>query len=103
MGKRFVVIRGEDMSLDGRLIVTRQMDGDFVITIVQGKDYGIDSEPGLEVSVEFCNSFNGGGRSPKTYAALKNLMIAMAEDNLANDIGTGNSTDKTVSSWVKAE
>lgn len=67
--------RFEDMSPRGRLQVLQQDDGDMLVAIVEDSEgeYG-----GIMVGVEFCTS---GGKSPKTLAALRNLMQAMAEDN----------------------
>lgn len=75
---RFIpeVRRKEDMSPDGMLWLIRQEDGDIIVTILP------DSETDKPMaSVEFCSCGAGGGRSPKTLAALRALMIAMEEDN----------------------
>lgn len=81
MSKHFETSRLEDMSPDGKLSLTRQPDGDIILEITQGDDDGLDSEPGRRVSVEFC-TYVGGGGSHRTLLALKNLMIAMAQDNI---------------------
>lgn len=69
---RFIV-RKEDMSVTGRLRLLRQEDGDMCVAI-------IDDE-GNQASVEFCTPGSGGGKSPKTLAALRALALAMMEDN----------------------
>lgn len=71
--------RFEDMSRRGRLRVLQQDDGDMIVEVVEDLDSQSPSA-GLSASVEFCTS---GGKSPKTRAALLNLMLAMAEDNAA--------------------
>jgi len=69
---RFIV-RKEDMSVSGRLRLLRQEDGDMCVAV-------IDDE-GNEASIEFCTPGFGGGKSPKTLAALRALALAMMEDN----------------------
>ncbi len=69
--------RREDMSPEGRLQVLIQADGDVIITAMS---------PDLDgrlttASVEFCAPGAGGGRSPKTKAALIELARAILEDN----------------------
>jgi len=69
--------RFEDMSPHGKLQVLQQDDGDMIVTVIE------DTESrgpcaGLGASVEFCTS---GGKSPKTLAALRALMLAIAEEN----------------------
>ncbi|MFL9611054.1 hypothetical protein ACKF11_13285 [Methylobacillus sp. Pita2] len=65
--------RKEDMSANGRIQLFRQDDGDVCIEIID--------EEGTRAGIEFCTSFGGGGRSPKTLAALLNLGLAIMEDN----------------------
>jgi len=72
------VERLEDMSSRGRLRIHQQDDGDIIVA-VQSESDGL-LQPGD--SVEFCAPFSGGGRSPRTLAALKALMVAMEEDNI---------------------
>lgn len=69
---RFIV-RKEDMSVSGRLRLLRQEDGDMCVAV-------IDDE-GNQAAVEFCMPVSGGGKSPKTLAALRALALAMMEDN----------------------
>lgn len=71
--------RFEDMSQRGRLRVMQQDDGDMVIAVIEDMNSGTCCA-GLSASVEFCTS---GGKSPRTLAALRELMFAMAEDNAA--------------------
>lgn len=72
-----VAERFEDMSRRGRLRVLQQDDGDMIIEVVEDLDSNSPTA-GLSAAVEFCTS---GGKSPKTLAALRALMHAMAEDN----------------------
>lgn len=69
--------RFEDMSPRGRLRIWQQDDGDMIVEIVP--------DPGKEItygdSVEFCAAGAGGGGSPRTLDALRDLMWAMADDN----------------------
>ncbi len=68
--------RREDMSPDGKLQIFLQNDGDVIVQVI---GYRHDQ---LELaSVEFCSCGSGGGRSPKTRAALLELARAIAEDN----------------------
>lgn len=67
--------RFEDMSQRGRLRVLQQDDGDMVVSVIEDPNSPMG---GAMARVEFCTS---GGKSPKTLAALRNLMLAMAEDN----------------------
>jgi hypothetical protein len=73
-----MVDRKEDMSPDGYLRLTMEQDGDIIITVASGGANG-----GLEqfADIQFCTTFGGGGASPKTHKALRELMQAMAEDN----------------------
>lgn len=65
----------------GMLWLIRQEDGDIIVTIIP------DSEINKPMaSVEFCSCGAGGGRSPKTLAALRALMVAMEEDNAERKI-----------------
>ena len=68
--------RHEDMSPDGKLRLVRDGDGDIIVCIQKGEDYDY-----ISADVEFCTIGMGGGRSPKTFNALLNLMVAMEEDN----------------------
>jgi hypothetical protein len=70
------VTRAEDMSTDGRLRIMQQDDGDMIVVIVPASQERRRSE-----SVEFCSVGCGGGRSPHTVKALRDLMTAMRKDN----------------------
>jgi hypothetical protein len=72
-----VVERVEDMSPVGRLQVLQQDDGDIIVSV--SEDIG-DGLRGPWASVEFCIPGTGGGHSPRTHAALLELMRAMAQD-----------------------
>ncbi len=67
--------RFEDMSPRGRLRILQQDDGDMLVYVIEDPD---SQKNGASAGVEFCTS---GGKSPKTLAALRSLMLAMAEDN----------------------
>lgn len=71
--------RKESMSPRGFIRLIRQDDGDIVICVGSG-----DHNGKIEVvnAVEICTPFTGGGGSSRTYAALIQLMGAMAADNL---------------------
>lgn len=71
-----LIVRKEDMSVNGRLRVLRQPDGDMCVAIID--------DDGNMASVEFCTPGTGGGRSPKTIHALRQLALAIIEDNLAD-------------------
>lgn len=80
------VERIEDMSPDGKLSVLRQPDGDIIVNVRPSKgdrDYG--GSP-FGVSVEFCAPGAGGGRSPHTLRALRDLMEAIEKDNAESPI-----------------
>ena len=74
-----VVKRYEDMSVDGKLKLIQQRDGDMVLIVVPSSET-LEREGGspFGVSVEFCLS---GGESPKVRKALEDLAIAIIESN----------------------
>lgn len=72
-----IVDRKEDMSPDGHLRLFLQEDGDVIISVAEG---GIAGGVKRMANVEFCTLFGGGG-SPRTYQALRDLIVAMALDN----------------------
>lgn len=76
------VDRPEDMSPNGVLTLHVQPDGDVVLVITQNTDpmTGQPLHEVIEATVEFC-THNGGGRSPRTLNALRELAVAMAKDN----------------------
>jgi hypothetical protein len=75
------VERYEDMSPDGKLRVFLQPDGDVVLSI-------FDSGKQMMASIEFCSVGSGGGRSPNTLEALRNLYRAIERDNKERPIRT---------------
>ena len=72
-----VVERYEDMSPDGRLRLVRQDNGDVILAIIPPIGSGRPI-----VDVEFCSIGAGGGQSPNTLRALRDLMEAMRRDNI---------------------
>ena len=74
----FDVRRLEDMSAVGRLHLMRDGDGDVIVSVQPQTDGGL---VGNGANIEFCTIGNGGGGSPRTFAALLNLMEAMKLDN----------------------
>ena len=70
--------RREDMSADGTLVVGLDSDNDVYVE-VSGDRHG----EWQSAAVEFCNGGGGGGASPRTRAALINLMTAIEADNAA--------------------
>jgi hypothetical protein len=69
--------RVEDMSPDGKLFLIQQEDGDIVVTIAS-KDSGDRFQT---ATVEFCLPGSGGGRSSHTLKALRQLILAIQQDN----------------------
>ena len=67
------VARHEDMSTRGRLRLIRQEDGDICVAVI--------GEEGQIAGVEFCIPGTGAGGSPRTFAALQQLAVAIALDN----------------------
>ncbi len=68
------VVRKGDMGPNGRLRLIKQPDGDICVAVIP--DEG-------EIGIEFCTIGTGGGKSPRTLAALNELAISMLEDNQA--------------------
>ncbi len=70
------VSRCEDMSIRGKLVLYVQDDGDIIVAV---------HEPYFDdirvAAVEFCIPGTGGGDSPETHRALRDLMEAMTADN----------------------
>lgn len=79
------VYRKDDMSPKNHLAITRQDDGDIIVSLwAQIDEDGCPSDCGKtvrRVAVEFCAVGSGGGRSPETRRALMQLMEAMWRDN----------------------
>lgn len=71
--ERGLVERLEDMSPNGKLRLLVQRDGDVIVSVVQND--------GQIVDIEFCAPGAGGGGSPRTWRALRQLVIAMCDDN----------------------
>jgi hypothetical protein len=78
------VYRKEDMSANNWLSVTIQDDGDMIVGMFAEENMGTGgtSFP----SVEFCSISAGGGRSPRTLKALRELFYAIRLDNEENPI-----------------
>lgn len=72
----FIGRRG-DMSPDGRLLLLKQPDGDICVSVVTAAH---------RVGVEFCTPGMGGGQSPKTFAALNQLALAVLADNAESPV-----------------
>lgn len=72
------VSRLEDMSAVGSLRLSLDGDNDVIVAIYPQRDDGLID---VGVDVEFCTIGMGGGGSPRTYKALRALMVAMALDN----------------------
>lgn len=70
---RDLIERLEDMSPLGKLRLLVQSDGDVIIAIQQ--------DDGTMANVEFCAPGAGGGGSPQTWAALREVARAMQLDN----------------------
>ena len=77
-----IVERKEDMSSTGRLRILQQPDGDIIVAVIPAIGDWMRQN-----SVEFCAICSGGGRSPKTLAALRNLMDAIDQDNAERPLG----------------
>lgn len=69
-----LIERPEDMSPDGRLSVFRDSEGDVHVRVIPPMDRSHDYAPSVEFVVH-CQ------RSPRTVAALIELMNAMRLDN----------------------
>lgn len=69
-----LIERPEDMSPDGRLSVCRDAEGDYHVRVIPPLDRSNDYAPSVEF-VSHCM------RSPRTVAALEQLMEAMRLDN----------------------
>ncbi len=76
------VERQGDMHPTRSLKLLVQSDGDVIVVITQDGvpigDIDTGSESDQAAQVEFCTS---GGKSPRTRAALMELIVAMKEDN----------------------
>ena len=63
------------------LAITIDADGDCIVSIGTGRGLP-DRLDGVASIVEFCTP-SGGGRSPRTLAAIRELKSAMEEDNVS--------------------
>jgi hypothetical protein len=72
-----LVRRRCEMDPTASIQVNLEDDGDVEVTVYSG------TVPGNyhRATVQFCSGFGGGGRSPRTRAALISLMKAIEEDN----------------------
>ena len=68
-----MIERKGDMSANGHMTVSMQPDGDMCVLVY-------DPDGGRIASIEFCQPGAGGGGSPRTHAALRELFVAMVED-----------------------
>jgi hypothetical protein len=71
-----IIQRKEDMSPNGNLTLIVQDDGDICLQIFD--------EEGMSACIEFCTPVMGGGGSTRTHKALRELMVAMIEDQNDN-------------------
>ena len=69
-----VAVRYEDMSEFGKLLVSKEDDGDVIISVVDSK--------GFRATAQFCSIGAGGGQSPSVLNALRNLFDAIKADNV---------------------
>lgn len=70
------VVRKEDMSQNGRLRLIKEDDGDICVAVIDGL--------GEMADIQFCVPGIGGGKSPRTLAALEELGLAIMDDNKAD-------------------
>lgn len=77
------VERFEDMSTRGKLSILVQEDGDIIVSVIPDSLEEFNRR-GLFQYAEFCTIGVGGGQSPRTLEALRNLIEAMEADNRKN-------------------
>lgn len=77
------VARVGDMSADGYIRLCFDSDYDVCVEIWERDSLGTIADHVSRASIEFCAGAGGGGHSPRTRAALIELMCAMEEDNAA--------------------
>lgn len=75
--------RSGDMTPPGQSVLRVGLDSDNDV-YVNLWDNGRHEGDFQTVSIEFCNGGGGGGKSPRTRAALINLMTAIEQDNEAD-------------------
>lgn len=66
----------DEFNNESRLILNIQDDGDIVVIIIQKRGNSIE-----KAEIEFCTPLSGGGKSPKTHAALVRLYETMKKEN----------------------
>ncbi len=69
--------RRGDMDPDSAITLIKQEDGDMILTVHSTCPY---RATGATATIEFC-TLTGGGKSPRTRAALQVLMQAIIDDN----------------------
>ena len=67
--------RFEDMSVLGQLSLTKEEDGDIIVSILTEKG---------SARVQFCSPGMGGGSSPKVLNKLRELYNIILEENTTN-------------------
>lgn len=72
------VSRKEDMSPRGQIKVLIDDQGDIHVTVFEDNGNGIIEN---SASIEFCCCGSGGGKSPNTVRALRDLAEAIKLDN----------------------
>lgn len=80
------VSRKEDMSPSGQLKILIDVEGDIHIAVFSDDGDGVIEN---FASVEFCSCGIGGGKSPHTRKALRDLAKAMELDNYESPIRAG--------------
>jgi hypothetical protein len=68
-----MISRKHDMSPDGSLTVCADQSGDMCLSI-------FDDENKCVANLEFCTRGSGGGGSPETHKALRELFVALVKD-----------------------
>jgi hypothetical protein len=75
-----VAARLDEMSYNKKsLRIELQPDGDITV-LIEHDGIPIEDAEGNRASVEFCNTSNGGGRSPYVLLALYGLFVALKKD-----------------------
>lgn len=68
--------RTGDMDNVSKIVVLLQEDGDIIVGVVEEQFGKL-----VSASVEFCTPGSGGGLSPATHEALRNLIEAIRKDS----------------------
>ncbi len=87
------VERYEDMSPLGKLSIVIQEDGDVIVGIIPS-DLETFETRGFIQTAEFCALGYGGGQSPHTLAALRQLAEAIERDNAEHPQHRRGATDE---------